>query len=269
MTKTIMILAIAATFVAGMLVSAPEIYAPPPPNNPGQPFDAILQKLDQIIATIGGTDTEVTNIEGKLDGTVASKITEIDTEVGNIEAKLDDPNFGLEEIKDEVTTIESNQYVPFVEVITPQEDGFTCATAAQGFDADQLRIDNTATSGNFVVTSILMSPSGVDEVQDIISIFSVRIQNAITNPLFPTLTQDLTGQVGPSLRAFDIMGVTLEENGNFPTQITAESAGVFDIGVTIGCNVGTMTDISFVAIQVSGWKQVGDTITLTYSETVI
>jgi len=49
MTKTIMILVIAATFVAGMLVSAPEIYAPPPPNNPGQPFDAILQKLDQII----------------------------------------------------------------------------------------------------------------------------------------------------------------------------------------------------------------------------
>jgi len=192
-------------------------------------------------------------------------LEEIKDEVEAIEAKLDDPNFGLEEIKDEVTTIESNQFVPFAVLIEPQE---TCATVAQGSDSDQLRIGNTATSGNFVVTSML--PTGVDESQDIIRIASVRIRNdALTNPLFLTFTQDLTG-LGTSLRAFDIMGVTLEENGNFPTQITtAGSAFAFDIGVTIFCNVGSTTDISFAAIQVSGWKQVGDTITLTYSETVI
>ena len=307
MTKTIMILVIAVALVAGTISTATFVSAAPPENNPGKPFDAILQKLDEIIATLTGTDTEVTNIEAKLDdpntglaaiktavdgistggipastqtqidniesdvGMIKTTVGGIDTEVTNIEAKLDNPNFGLEEIKKEVTTIESNQFVPFAELIEPQEDGFTCATAAQGFDSDQLRIGNTATSGNFVVTSILMFPTGVDEPQDIIRIASVRIRNdATTNPLFPTFTQDLTGLVGPSLRAFDIMGVTLEENGNFPTQITtAGSAFAFDIGITIFCNVGTMTDISFVAIQVSGWKQVGDTINLTYSETVI
>jgi len=129
MNKTIMILVIAAAFVAGTISTATFVSAAPPENNPGKPFDAILEKLDEIIATITGTDAEVTNIEGKLDGTVPSLVTDIktetdkiqmvkddvgmikttvggiDTEVTNIEAKLDNPTTGLGAIKTGIDNI--------------------------------------------------------------------------------------------------------------------------------------------------------------------
>ena len=82
MTKTIMILVIAAAFVAGMVVSAPEIYAPPPPNNPGQPFDAILQKLDEIIAAIGSIDIDTSGLATQ------SSVDDVQSSVDDIETDL-------------------------------------------------------------------------------------------------------------------------------------------------------------------------------------
>jgi len=295
MTKTIWILAIVVTVLLVAAAIGNTALAQGPPSQQGNQIDIIiglltnsifgLEEIKNEVRTIltdvgiiktdvGTVKTDVGLIKTETDkiqmvkddvGTIkteTNKIQMVKDDVGTIKTETNK----IQMVKDDVGMVKSNQYVPFVEVITPQADGFTCATVGQGFDSDQLRIDNTATSGNFVVTSILMLPFGVDELQDIIRIDSVRIQNAITNPLFKTLTQDLTGLVSTSPRAFDIMGVPLAANGNFPTQITAESAIAFSIGVAIFCNAGTTTDISFAVIQVSGWKQVGDTITLTYSE---
>jgi len=96
MTKTIFwlsILAISVVLIAGSLAVSPIAIAggddDDDDDDDGGGTNVILQKLDQIIAIITSIFTEVTNIEGKLDGTVASKITEIDTEVTNIEGKLD------------------------------------------------------------------------------------------------------------------------------------------------------------------------------------
>jgi len=77
-----MILVIAAAFVAGMVVSAPEIYAPPPPNNPGQPFDAILQKLDEIIAAIGSIDIDTSGLATQ------SSVDDVQSSVDDIETDL-------------------------------------------------------------------------------------------------------------------------------------------------------------------------------------
>ena len=144
MTKIKLTAILAATvFIAGSIATVTLVSAAPPENNPGKPFDAILQKLDEIIATLTGTDIEVTNIEKKLDdpntglaaiktavdgistggipastqtqidniesdvGMIKTTVGGIDTEVTNIEAKLDNPNFGLEEIKKEVQAIEA------------------------------------------------------------------------------------------------------------------------------------------------------------------
>jgi len=89
MTKTkfwLSILAISVVLIAGSIAVSPIAIAggdDDDDDDDGGGTNVILQKLDEIIAIITSIFTEVTNIEGKLDGTVASKITEIDTVVAN------------------------------------------------------------------------------------------------------------------------------------------------------------------------------------------
>jgi len=288
MTKTIIILAIATTFVAGMLVSAPEIYAPPPPNNPGQPFDAILQKLDQIITTISGTDTEVANIEEKLDGTVASKITDIDTEVGNIEAKLDsgttglgaikgvidtidtevgnieakldNPNFGLEEIKDEVTTIESFQYVPFKAINTDDE---VCDAPDAGSTPSikSILVQSSGTDGTILVTGAVVVMKNLDASDTVVGRNYLFDQNGIS----PSDTIDLTGTATGD-EGFELLGQPTITGVNSPHQMAGDEGGNLEVVFTLSCNAGTSgSDITIEEVFISGWKPSDSVISVSYS----
>ncbi len=57
MTKTIMILVIAAAFVAGTISTATFVSAAPPENNPGKPFQAILDAIAALQLSVDGIDT--------------------------------------------------------------------------------------------------------------------------------------------------------------------------------------------------------------------
>ncbi len=115
---------------------------------------------------------------------------------------------------------------------------------------------------DFMVTGIILKPTGVDEVIDSIMIHSIQIDGR----KIAMITHDLTG-AHPTPYSFDIMGVPLILGGNLPTSIVALCADSQDIRIGISCGVGTTTDITFPegSITVSGWKLASDTITAVYA----
>jgi len=233
-------------FIAGTIISAPQASA----ANPVVSLinDQIIPKLNQIIVDIAALQTGV------------SPTTE--TQIDNIESDVVDIKTDVGDIKTDVGTIQNNQYVPFHQVLT---SGITtCAVAGAGTDFDTLIIDSQATSGTFTVNSIIIRPSAtsVNEIQDSIKALLLAIDGGIVGVITPDLTKTTT-----VTNTFDIMGTPLSVyDGFFPRHITAESAGSNDIEIRLLCNAGTTNDLEFIAIHVSGWKQAGDTISLSYLE---
>lgn len=245
-----MILALAALFVAGTITTITFVSAAPPEDNPGKPFDAILEKLDAIIAAIGAID-----ISGiGLNPTTQTQIDNIDTVVTNIEAKLDNSDFGLD-------AIDNTQYVPFIKRILPSIDGgFTCAPAGSS-DFDTLVINNVATSGSFVVTSIVIVPVGVNEGIDTLTLSGPSVDGVSLN----MVTTDRTGTVGIN-RGFELMGSDLAGiPGTWPLQFVSDGVGD-DIRISINCDSGNTVDLNIQQIVVAGWKQADTTINVEYKE---
>jgi len=217
--------------------------------------------------------SEVQNIEGKLDGTVPSLITQImsaltqiqsalasiQTSIAQILSILQNPNFGLEEIKEEVSSIQATQYVPFKIEATGLPA--TCDVAGGSPDTDSLTIDG---GSDFTVTSVIIFPTGVNEGSDTINVDSIVIDGTS----FATSSLDLTG-LSTSPQASDIIGTSsVTIAGKLPTTITAVGTGGSDIIILIKCNAGSSTNIDFNAgkIIVSGSKLATDAITATYAE---
>ncbi len=97
---------------------------------------------------------------------------------------------------------------------------------------------------------------------------------AIDGERFDTGTGTLMGPTAGTgvAESFDIMGTPVgrtqspgdpKPGGNFPHQIVADSEGDSDIRVMLFCRTD-QEDLSFDRLLVAGWKQPGDTITLTY-----
>jgi len=121
MTKTILILAIATAFIAGTLTTGTLVAAAPPSSNPGNPFDQILQIVQEIETVVSGGSTdptgiindptfglkeiksEIQSIETKIDALDLSILQDIQTEVTNIEDKLDSGTSGLAAIRTAIT----------------------------------------------------------------------------------------------------------------------------------------------------------------------
>ena len=289
MTKTIMILIIAAALVAGTISTATFVSAAPPENNPGKPFDAILQKLDVIIATLTGTDTEVTNIQEKLDdpntglaaiktavdgistggipastqtqidniesdvGMIKTTVGDIDAEVTNIEGKLDgNVQSFVSDIKtetDKIQMVKDNQYVPFTKTQTPLG---TCASAGASNVVETFRIAKTGESGDFIITGIIMKVGGVNPGAKLSS-----IQFVFGGIGYPFSTVDLISGFSGN-PAVELLGAPTNPGRTTPYQIALDSS----ITIHLLCTATASADLDLTHVVVSGWKKPGHTISI-------
>lgn len=155
-------------------------------------------------------------------------------------------------------------YVPFKVVKT---DAGICDTAGASTSNPVIFIESAAESGTFMVTSILIQPSGTTG-KELLNVNLVIIDGRG----FTLKTRNLTGGVSPVDRGFDIMGVPLRTGklqeplklgGSFPHTIVADSAGNNDITIRLFCRSDD-SDVMINSIVVAGWKQANDRISLKY-----
>jgi hypothetical protein len=156
MTKTLTLI-VAAAFVVGILTTGTLVSAAPPEDNPGEPFDGVLEKLDEILAAIGAIDLsdlsmikdDVSDIKTETDKIqmVKDDVSDIKTETDKIQMVKDDVTFTKNLIGD-VSTIK------YTNVENEPIDG-----------SFQVR---TICDSDFIVHSILVTASDPDGDADIV-----------------------------------------------------------------------------------------------------
>jgi hypothetical protein len=296
--KKITVTTIVATILTGIVaVSVLPVEAHGPPH-----IHEMLDALNNILAAVSGTSTEVSNIEaklddpnfglqeiknevnnieGKLDGTVPSKITDIDSAVGAVKTETDK----IQMVKDDVGMIkaktdnlptdpaDNSQILDAINALSLSGGGYVpFKTVAMGLPATCDEAGGVVAdedilvingASDFMVTGVILSSNGVDDANDQITV-SLRL---IDGTNIEVESVDLTGLVAQGVR-FDIAGAPGAGSGVFPTTIVADGVGG-DIVIAIRCAAGATSDITFPTgrILVSGWKSPTDTITATYSET--
>jgi len=214
------------------------------------------------------TEAQIDNIETETNKIqmVKDDVGMIKTTVGGIDTETDK----IQMIKDDVGTIKNNLYIPFELTILPSAEGKICDVAGGSFDNDRLKIQNSIFTNNFVVESIFLEPIGIDQDTDLLRIISL-FYNSNVWPIQSKNLVDTTGLAITNL-SFEILGLDTSDgndfpnNGRFPHQLGAKGTSTPDIQITIRCDAGTTSDISFEAITISGWKKVGDTISASYEE---
>ena len=161
--------------------------------------------------------------------------------------------------------IENNQYVPFKATLAEAQ---ILDEAGGTLDWDNIEINSLATTGDFIVTGILMRVNGIDETDDLVGVgyFTVDWQhmgNWFTDNLIQTGGSPLWNMAVEILGQPRFGGVA-----TLPHQIAASCSGSPDIAITLRSDARTTSNLTIPAdgIIVSGWKQAGDTVTVTYSE---
>lgn len=241
-------------------------------------FTVIFITLCSIHAVAGnpGIPAKLQQILDKLDDPNYG-LEEIKNEIRLIEMTVTDPIFGLQEIKAEImdikTTVDSmgqDRLVPFKVVDTT---GGICNTTAQGSANPQILINSDGAEGSFVVTSILLKTAGTGV--PITGFVALSINSVTIDGMnFDTRTGNLVGATDGYgvLESADLMGTPVRRSsfsgnqdpgGNFPHQIVASSDGINDIRIRMFCRSDD-EDLDIAAVAVSGWKQAGENITVTY-----
>lgn len=204
-------------------------------------------------------------------------LEEIKREIRSIETAIYSPDYGLGEIKNEINDIKNaldsagqNNLAPFKVV---DSTGGICNAAATNSANPQILVESDGTEGNFVVTSILLKTAGTGVPTS--GFFALSINSVTINGMkFDTRTGNLVGATDGSgvLESADLMGTPVrrshmsgsqEPGGNFPHQIVANSYGLNDIMVRLFCR-SDIEDLNISAVAVSGWKQAGENISVTY-----
>lgn len=196
---------------------------------------------------------------------------EVNSNFAAVKSAVDDNDSRIMQLEAEVLNnineILLNQYVPFkVEVA-----GGICNTSAIGSANPHIYIDSDGDSGTFLVNSILVKTNDVPA-----SGFMYLSLNKITidGTAYDTITANLAGNADGAgvLESFDILGtpvrLTSDLNdhtggGNVPHQIVADSSDAIDINIMLFCR-SNVTDMHINSVLVSGWKRVGDVISVTY-----
>jgi len=298
-----MILAIATAFVIGTIFASTDVFAASkvtichiPPGNPDNP-QTIKIKNNALPAHLAHGDTEgaCPDDGGGNGGGNGGISPETQAQIDDIQDKINDDSFGLEEIKaeiidlliavgiiqdetdkiqmvkddvgaiktetDKIQMVKDNQYEPFTALITTTA---TCADVATSPDIMQVRITSPASTGNFIITGVFMSPSGLNGLADTDSI-KIRALNVDGLTGGFTVSDSLVANTNGNT-SFDIMGQPLRDGGTFPHQITVVNAGqVHDVLIEFTCDAGTTgSSITFNpnAIKVSGWKLASETVTV-------
>lgn len=265
MTKTILILAIVAAFVAGSFISLPYVNAAPPAN-PGNPLNQILALLTDPIFGLAEIKSEVQNIETVVSGLdfsplsrIETKTNHIDTEVTNINGKLDGTSSSfVSDIKtetDKIQIIKNNQYIPYHTLF---DTNTVCATAGS---TDFATVDiKSANNKPFTTNSIWILLNGLDEAGDV-----VRLNNLfVDSDTYQAFTIDATGSSSPVFRGFEVLGLPLQnQDSTLPRELSSNGLG--GIRLFVFCDSGTTSSLDFRTINVSGWKLTDDSITVSVS----
>lgn len=204
-------------------------------------------------------------------------LEEIKNEIRSIETSVNSPDYGLEQIKSQISDIQTtlatsgqNNMVPFKVVDTT---GGICNAALTNSANPEIHINSDGTDGDFVITSILLKTAGTGV--PITGFYALSINSVTINGLkFDTRTGNLVGATDGSgvLESADLMGTpirrthmsgTQDPGGNFPHQIVAESNGVNDVMVRLFCRSDD-EDLNIAAVAVSGWKKPSDNISVSY-----
>jgi len=254
MTKIIWILAIAAVLAAGTISTT--TFAQGPPSQQGNQIDIIIGLRTEPIFGLEEIKSEVQTglTDVRLIKTETDKIQMVKNDVGTIKTETN-----------KIQMVKDNQYEPFTALTTTTA---TCDIVDGGSSILQIRIGSPATTGNFIITGVFMSPTGLNGLADTDSI-KIRDLNVdgVTNGF--TVSNSLVANTNGNT-SFDIMGQPLRDGGTFPHQITVINTGQSsqDVLIDITCDAGTTGQaitFSANAIKVSGWKLASDTISVTTS----
>ena len=232
-------------------------------------------------------------------------LEEIKTEVKIIETEVQDPNHGLSAIKTAVDEIEtgispatqtqidnietetdkiqmlkediaaldtgvSNQYVPFIEILTI--GGLCDAAGDSDFTKRTISVVSSGTTGTIIVTGAIVVMTSLDDVKTVkISDYAID-----GNSLFVADTEAFISSPGsqPAQRGLEMMGqpiIEAQADGTTPHQMTAEEGGATDISFELRCQaknpiVGTADDIFINKVYISGWKPADSDITISLGD---
>jgi len=220
---------VATAFIVGTLTTGTLASAAPPADNPGKPFDAILEKLDEILAAIGAIDPSA--------------------DVRDIKANTDN-----------IPMIKSNQYIPFNAL--PTFATKVCATSGNS-DTDSISI-SSLNGKPFILTSLQLSFTGLSSSLADVDIRNLRVlPGGGSGPSSPDLHN---GVVFSSIMTFDVLGLPTKDNiGTYPNQVAANAGQ--SVQVIFGCTAdGIDVDVRGEGTRASGWKHADDTIIVTHSE---
>lgn len=154
-----------------------------------------------------------------------------------------------------------------------QSAGGLCDSAGPSTSIVTIGIDSDGTTGQFVVTSILLKTAAPGVPETGFQSFSIN-NVAIDGELFDARTNDLLGPTDGSgvLESVDLMGTPVRRSGdktqllpggNFPHQIVADSEGADDIRIELFCSSADQ-DLSIDTVLVAGWKRAADSVSVTY-----
>lgn len=209
------------------------------------PFAATLRTHLSGSAVNGGKQLLETQI------TPVLSLDSIINQLNQMSTKLDDLEVTTDNIETKIDNVEANQYVPFKATLSGYH---TLDTLGGTWDEDLIFIESSSTTGDFIVTSVAVSIFGVDDQFDWFKVKWVRVD---FGPSFglpdEDLTEDRVGGIGVNI---------------LPFQIVANSEGIYDIAIKVETSAGEGFDIWIPDghLIVSGWKQAGDTITVTFDE---
>ena len=258
MTKTIMILAIATAFVVGTIATGALVDAAKPETDPdedltmeGIVFEIIgllkhpvfgleeikneVRDIEISVADISDIKTEVSNIEGKLDGTTSSFVSDIKTET------------------DKIQMVKDNQYVPFIKTSTTLGN---CASAGASQVNKFVNIDASGEVGDFIITGLLITVGGVNAGATM-SIGQITIDQLQYTFQSADLISGFSGT--PSA---EVLGSPTTQGRTMPHQFAADSSGSQDIRFNLFCTATVNADLVVEQLTVSGWKKPGHIITI-------
>ena len=194
-------------------------------------------------------------------GALSADVTALEVQQGVLSGQVAE----IQAVVAELPALLASQYVPFM-----ARTGFvTCASNGQ-IDWDHLIIESSgSTEGDFLVTSVAFGrPSGSTESileSSVIRVASICADHDTGAECLSIGTMDFASTSDPE--GFELLGAPTGDGGFLPRQIAASSAGPYDIVINIVCDAqGDTIYFGTDSIVVSGWKQQGETVSVSYVE---
>lgn len=210
-----------------------------------EPFTAMLRTF------LSGSQVGKQLLETQI--TPVLSLDNIISQLSQLSTKFDELEVTTDNIETEIDDIEANQYVPFKANLTGVHTLDTLGGSIFG-DEDSIFIESSSTTGDFIVTSVAVSILGIDDPGDWLKVDWIRVD---FGPSFAFTDEDLTGD--------RIGGIGIEL---LPCPIAASSTGDRDMEIRVESSAGSGFDLWIPDghLIVTGWKQAGDTITVTFDE---